>query len=131
MSVEVRRTPEVLELELTGEWVAERFVALESGLASVDLAATQQLSIATRGLTALDLSGAWVLRRFLGRARAAGAAVRFLGTPPDQLRLLDETLKEEGLSAGRPSPAAADRQPPPGVRPPPGGRGAGLFCGAR
>jgi len=111
MSVEVRRTPEGLELELTGEWVAERFVALESGLASVDLAAAQQLSIATRGLTALDLSGAWVLRRFLGRARAAGAAVRFLGTPPDQLRLLDETLKEEGLGAGRPSRAPADRQP--------------------
>src|ERR1700740_3256423 len=59
MSVEIRRTPEGLELELTGEWVAERFVALESGLASVDLAAAEQLLIAARGLTALDLLGAW------------------------------------------------------------------------
>src|SRR5207248_6472971 len=73
MSVEVRRTGEGLELELTGEWVAERFAALETGLASVDLAAAQQLSIGTRRLTALDLSGAWVLRRFVRRARAARA----------------------------------------------------------
>src|SRR5437879_9605614 len=107
MSVEVRRTGEDLELELTGEWVAERFAALETALASVDLAAAQQLSIGTRRLTTLDLSGAWVLRRFVRRARAAGAAVRFLGTQPDQLRLLDETLKEEGLGAGGRSPAPA------------------------
>src|SRR5213082_3013284 len=111
MSVEVRRTGEGLELELTGEWVAERFAALETGLASVDLAAAQQLSIGTRRLTALDLSGAWVLRRFVRRARAAGAAVRFPGTQPDQLRLLDETLKEEGLGAGARSPAPAGPQP--------------------
>src|SRR5436305_12361945 len=111
MSVEVRRTGEGLELELTGEWVAERFAALETGLASVDLAAAQQLSIGTRRLTALDLSGAWVLRRFVRRARAAGAAVRFLGTQPDQLRLLDETLKEDGLGGGGRSPAPAGPQP--------------------
>ncbi|TLY97246.1 MAG: ABC transporter permease [Gammaproteobacteria bacterium] len=111
MSVEVRRTGEGLELELTGEWVAERFAALETGLASVDLAAAQQLSIGTRRLTALDLSGAWVLRRFVRRARAAGAAVRFLGAQPDQLRLLDETLKEEGPGAGGRSPAPAGPQP--------------------
>src|SRR5881394_582695 len=111
MSVEVRRTGEGLELELTGEWVAERFAALETALASVDLAAAQQLSIGTRRLTALDLSGAWVLRRFVRRARAAGAAVRFLGTQPDQLRLLDETLKEDGLGGGGGSPAPAGPQP--------------------
>jgi len=82
MSVEVRRTDEGLELELTGEWVAQRITLLESGLAAVDLAAARQLSIATERITALDLSGAWALRKFLQRARAAGAAVRFRGTPP-------------------------------------------------
>src|SRR5437762_1822466 len=35
MSVEVRRTGEGLELELTGEWVAERFAALETPLAAI------------------------------------------------------------------------------------------------
>ena len=33
MSLEVRRTDEGLELELTGEWVAQRVPAIESGLA--------------------------------------------------------------------------------------------------
>ena len=110
MSVEVRRTEEGLELELTGEWVAQRFAALETGLASVDLAAARQLAIGTRGLRQLDLSGAWVLRRFLRRARAAGAAVRFLESPPDQLRLLDETLKDEAAAPAAQPPA--DRRQP-------------------
>src|SRR6202162_4416560 len=94
MSVEVRRTDEGLELELTGEWVAQRLALIQTRLAAVDVAAARHVSIATRQLTALDLSGAWALRQFVGRARAGGAAVTFRGTPPDQLRLLDETLKE-------------------------------------
>jgi phospholipid/cholesterol/gamma-HCH transport system permease protein len=104
MSVEVRRTEEGLELELTGEWVAGRIKALETGLAAVDLAAARRLSIATAGVTTLDLSGAWLLRRFLSRARTAGADVRFLGTAPGQLRLLEETLKDEALAAPRRAP---------------------------
>ena len=98
MSVEVRRTDEGLELELTGEWVAQRVPAIESAVAALDLAAARQLSIATQRLTALDLSGAWALRQLVRRARAAGAVVRFRGTPPDQLRLLDEILKEGGTT---------------------------------
>jgi len=98
MSVEVRRTDEGLELELTGEWVAQRLALIQTGLAAVDVAAARQVSIATQQLTALDLSGAWALRQFVRRARAAGAAVTFRGTPPDQLRLLDETLKEGGTT---------------------------------
>jgi phospholipid/cholesterol/gamma-HCH transport system permease protein len=98
MSVEVRRTDEGLELELTGEWVTQRLALIQTGLAAVDVAAARQVSIATQQLTALDLSGAWALREFLRRARAAGAVVTFRGTPPDQLRLLDEILKEGGTT---------------------------------
>jgi phospholipid/cholesterol/gamma-HCH transport system permease protein len=98
MSVEVRRTDEGLELELTGEWVTQRLALIQTGLAAVDVPAARQVSIATQQLTALDLSGAWALREFLRRARAAGAVVTFRGTPPDQLRLLDEILKEGGTT---------------------------------
>ncbi|HEY0766679.1 MAG TPA: ABC transporter permease [Steroidobacteraceae bacterium] len=118
MSVEVRRTEEGLELELTGEWVAPQFTAIESALAAVDVATARQLSISTDGLLTLDLSGAWALRQFVQRARAAGATVKFRGTPPDQLRLLDETLKDTtpkdttakdtGAAAG--ARAAAERE---------------------
>src|SRR3984893_6931436 len=98
MSVEVRRTDEGLELELTGEWVAQRLALIQTGLAAVDVAAARQVAIATQQLTALDLSGAGALRQFVRRARAAGAVVTFRGTPPDQLRLLDEILKEGGTT---------------------------------
>jgi phospholipid/cholesterol/gamma-HCH transport system permease protein len=110
MSVEVRRTDQGLELELTGEWVAQRFTAIESALAAVDVAAARQVSIATRQLTALDLSGAWALREFVRRARAAGAAVTFRATPPDQLRLLEETLKEVSTTGVPPAEAAPDAE---------------------
>ncbi len=109
MSLEVRRTEEGLELELTGEWVAQRVTVIESGLAAVDLAAARQLSIATQRLGALDLSGAWALRRLVNRARAAGVAVRFRGTPPDQLRLLDEILGDPGVAG---APAASGPHAP-------------------
>src|SRR6202045_3672677 len=103
MSVEVRRTDEGLELELTGEWVTQRLALIQTGLAAVDVAAARQVSIATQQLTALDLSGAWALREFLRRARAAGAVVTFRGTPPDQLRLLDERLEDPGAQEAPPA----------------------------
>src|SRR2546430_16387658 len=106
MSLEVRRTDEGLELELTGEWVAQRVPAIESGLAAVDLAAARQVSIATQRLSALDLSGAWALRQLLSRARAAGVAVSFRGPPPDQLRLLEEILADTSPAG---APAASGR----------------------
>jgi len=52
------------------------------------------VKVSTRGVDSLELSGAWALRDFLQRAHAAGVTVSFEGGPPDQLRLLDETLKE-------------------------------------
>jgi phospholipid/cholesterol/gamma-HCH transport system permease protein len=114
MPVEVRRTAEGLQLDLTGEWGMRQFGELEAQLAGVDLSAAPQVLLDTRGLTALDLSGAWALREFLRRARTAGASVAFKGAPPDQLRLLDETLKEAdaGAAGEDSSPAAA---PPPHI----------------
>jgi phospholipid/cholesterol/gamma-HCH transport system permease protein len=104
MGVEVRREAQDLQLKLTGEWLAPRFPELERELAAVDLTAARRLSISTAELTALDLAGAWALRSFLRRAESAGAAVDFRGAPPDQLRLLDETLRDEP-PADAPGPA--------------------------
>src|SRR5256885_671755 len=111
MSLEVRRTDEGLELELTGEWVAQQILAIESGVAALDLAAARHLSITTQRLSALDLSGAWALRRLVKRARAAGVAVSFRGTPPDQLRLLDEILSDTSLAGAPAGSGPPDRQP--------------------
>ncbi len=102
-AVEVRRTAEGLELELTGEWSVREVAAIEAALETIDVASVPRIRIAAQGITQLDLSGAWALRGFVRRARRAGAEVGFRGTPPDQLRLVDETLAEHAT----PEPDAA------------------------
>src|SRR5215469_2897248 len=107
MAVEVRRTAAGLQLDLTGEWGMREVEADRAQLEAIDLGAVHELRVSTRGVDSLELSGAWALREFLQRARAAGVAVSFEGRPPDQLRLLDETLKEtETATAAAPSTAA-------------------------
>jgi phospholipid/cholesterol/gamma-HCH transport system permease protein len=95
MLVEVRRSGQGLEIELTGEWRALELAQIDAALAGVDLANASRVSIGTQGLAALDLSGAWRLREFLQQARDSGAQVEFRGPPPDQLRLIDSTLRGE------------------------------------
>jgi phospholipid/cholesterol/gamma-HCH transport system permease protein len=107
MAVDVRRTAAGLQLDLAGEWGIREVAAAQAQLAAVDLGGVREVAVSTRGLESLDLSGAWVLREFLQRARTAGADVSFQGAEPDQLRLLDETLKESGAAAGAAPPAAA------------------------
>jgi phospholipid/cholesterol/gamma-HCH transport system permease protein len=109
MAVEVRRTTEGLELALSGEWGAREFGAVDAQLDGLSLGGARRVLIDAAALTRLDLSGAWALHEFIARARAAGAEVSFKGQAPDQLRLLDETLKEaqKGVETSPPAP------PPP------------------
>jgi phospholipid/cholesterol/gamma-HCH transport system permease protein len=94
MAVEVRRIAEGLQLDLTGEWGTREFATVEAQLDALDLGTTRVVHIDTQGLRELDLSGAWALHQFLQRARSAGVTVSFDGAPPEQLRLLDETLQQ-------------------------------------
>ena len=105
MALEIRRTASGLQLDLTGEWGIRDVEAARAQLAAIDLNAVRAEEVSTRDLTSLDLSGAWALREFLKRVRAGGAAVSFEGAPPDQLRLIDETLKEPAASAPAAAPA--------------------------
>src|SRR6516162_4844534 len=107
MAVEVRRTAVGLQLDLTGEWGMREVEADRAQLAAIDLGAVREVKVSTRGVDSLELSGAWALREFLQRARAAGVTVSFDGTPPDQLRLLDETLKETAATTAPPPATAA------------------------
>ena len=108
MAVEVRRTAEGLELALSGAWGARQFGAVDAELDALQLSGARRVLIDAQALTQLDLSGAWALHEFVARARAAGAEVSFRGQAPDQLRLLDETLKEaqKGVEASPPAPPA-------------------------
>src|SRR5580693_560700 len=55
----VRRSQQDLEIDLTGEWRALDLEQIDAALAGVDLANARRISIRTKELTALDLSGAW------------------------------------------------------------------------
>src|SRR5581483_4343280 len=107
---ETRRSAEALELELTGEWRALRFDEIDAALAAVDVAGERRIRISTTQLAVLDLSGAWRLHEFIKTARTAGAEVVFEGTPPDQLRLVDQTLRGE-------SPPCSERNRPVPLNP--------------
>ena len=102
--LEVRRSDEGLELELTGEWRALRFSAIDAALAGLDLAGAHRIEISTSRLEVLDLSGAWRLHEFIRDVQAAGTQIAFKGAPPDQLRLVDQTLKGQ-------SPECSQRHP--------------------
>jgi len=105
MVLEVHTTEQGIALDLTGEWRALAYQQIDSALAAVDLAGARRIEIATGRLAALDLTGAWRLRKFVLQAEKLGAQVTFAGTPPDQMRLVDQTL--------RPIEAAATAAPRP------------------
>ena len=107
MALEVRRTADALLLELTGGLHARQFADIDTELGAIDLRAAARVEVVTTRLTTLDLSAAWALRRFLERARSAGLGVSFRGTPPDQLRLLDETVAGP-TQAGEAAPASVN-----------------------
>jgi len=98
-AVEVRRSAAGLQLDLTGEWDVRHFAALQAELAAVDLTAASRVLITTQRLTVLDLSGAFALFQFVQRARGAGVSVSFQGEPPDQLRLIGETMAKAAAPA--------------------------------
>ena len=111
MTLEVQQTAGAVTLRLSGDWGARQFGTLEQDFARVDLHGARSVLIDTAGLKSLDLSGAWALHEFLRRTRAAGVEVGFQGQAPDQLRLLDETLKETDAAAPPPPPADAAAAP--------------------
>src|SRR5579864_1283543 len=113
MPVEVRRTATGQEVDLTGEWRLQHFEELEQQLAAIDLRGGE-LRLNTHGLTSLDLSCAWALRAFVQRAQQAGVRLSYDGTPPDQLRLLDATLKQADADDATTALAAAP-QPQEGI----------------
>jgi phospholipid/cholesterol/gamma-HCH transport system permease protein len=112
MVLEVRSTELGLALDLTGEWRALSFAQIDAALAAVDLGGAGHIEITTERLAALDLTGAWRLRQFVLHARQMGAQVAFAGTPPDQLRLVEEVLSP--LESAKAAPQAVHGGGPAG-----------------
>jgi phospholipid/cholesterol/gamma-HCH transport system permease protein len=101
-----------ITLRLRGAWRVTELPQIAGELAAVELAGARAVRIATQELESLDLSGAWQLREFLEQARAGGAHVSFEGPEPDQLRLIEVTLRGEAhVSPAPETPAWSELQP--------------------
>src|ERR1700683_1408424 len=94
MYLTARRQADQLELTLSGEWRALRFADIEIELGAVDLADVRAVNVIA-GQAQLDLTGAWLLRDFVDRARAGGAAVEFQSGEPATLALVERCKSGE------------------------------------
>jgi phospholipid/cholesterol/gamma-HCH transport system permease protein len=92
--IAARRTHDELQLELLGDWRAALFPQIERELRGIEFGGARRASIQP-GASQLDLAGAWLLRSFLQRARAAGVDARFDGAPPPAYALLEHTATGE------------------------------------
>jgi phospholipid/cholesterol/gamma-HCH transport system permease protein len=92
--IAARTTRDELQLELLGEWRAAVFPQIERELRGIDFGGARRASVRP-GSSQLDLSGAWLLRAFLQRARDAGVEARFDGEPPPAFALLEHTATGE------------------------------------
>jgi len=113
MYIAAERRAEELRLTLSDHWRAGALVQLDAALAALDIANAPQIVIDPAALSSLDLAGAWRLRKLIAAASAAGSRVRFAGTPPPQLTLIDEVLGQPGSAAAPGRPAAGADAPLP------------------
>ena len=100
--LDVRRDAASLELQLSGEWQALKLPEIDAALAQVDLAGISKVFIVADKVSALDLSGAWRLREFLRQLASRNIEAAFRGAEPDQLRLVEKTLADEGAAGTSP-----------------------------
>ncbi len=100
---ETQRDGDGLTLRLSGRWRAVDVGSIEPQLATLDVRGFRRIVISTRGLAELDISGAWLLWRFIRDARTSGSEVSFADGEPPQLGLIEESLAGSGR---RPAPAA-------------------------
>jgi len=94
-------------LHLSGRWTIDNIAEVEASMAGFETAGTQQIVVDCAKLEALDLSGAWLLRKRFEEVTAAGGKIEFAGKAPAHFHFIEElTGKSEGESE------KADAPPP-------------------
>jgi phospholipid/cholesterol/gamma-HCH transport system permease protein len=98
--------PGTARLRCTGPWTAASLVDVERALERVAWP-VRGVEIDLAGISALDMTGAWLLHRAAYRLRRQGREVRLTGLAEGRRRLL-ELVSERG---GEPAPAPRPREP--------------------
>jgi phospholipid/cholesterol/gamma-HCH transport system permease protein len=106
-AAELRPGPSPSEASCAGAWVLRAIPRLERRLAAQPLPGEGELVIDATAVTAMDTSGAWLLRRTIRALEARGRAVRLQGLRPEFDALLKLVIAR--VSAERPPVAVAPR----------------------
>lgn len=99
---ESERSGDGLTLRLRGGWCIDNLREIESSLAQLGDQGSQ-VRLDFSGIETLDLSGAWLLRSWLERAKASGGRVEVVGERPAHFAFLDELLDKQGDQPGEPA----------------------------
>jgi len=96
MQTRIRDEGDERTIGLSGRWTLERVADLEKAIAQAAAPGPARALVDPRGIEALDLTGAWLLRAMEGRLAASGAEVRWAGSRPEQLAFIDEVIARQG-----------------------------------
>lgn len=92
--LEIHDTPDGRVLALGGSWTVDNLVALERTVAGATAPAAAGVTIDASAVTAMDLTGAWLLRSLERRLAEAGASVVWLPGRPEQVGFIDVAVKQ-------------------------------------
>lgn len=91
---EAERSGDHMTLRLRGGWCIDHLREIEAALAQFP-AGGEHVAIDYSGIQTLDLSGAWLLRGWYDRAKAAGTKIEVVGKQPAHFAFLDELLERK------------------------------------
>ena len=91
MLLESERSGDGLIVRLKGAWSIENIAKIEAALAGLP-AGSERVVVDFRDIDALDLSGAWLLHRWMD---ASGEHVRIDGTRPPHFDFIDDVLHSQ------------------------------------
>jgi phospholipid/cholesterol/gamma-HCH transport system permease protein len=92
MFLDIHDAPDGRAVALHGRWTVDNVAALEKAVAAAAQGPVAAITIDTRDLQALDLTGAWLLRSLEGRMTDAGARLGWAPARPEQLAFIDEAV---------------------------------------
>jgi phospholipid/cholesterol/gamma-HCH transport system permease protein len=91
--LEIHDTPEGRVLAVGGSWTVDNVAVLERAIARAS-AAAEPVTIDASAVTAMDLTGAWMLRSLEHRLTEAGGRVAWKPARPEQVAFIDEAVKQ-------------------------------------
>jgi phospholipid/cholesterol/gamma-HCH transport system permease protein len=90
--LEAKRTDDALVLHLKGAWRIDNIASIEEALRALPQTSEPRVTVHFDQLDYIDLSGAWLLHRWLGQS---GGQVELKGDPPQHFDFIEDVLHQQ------------------------------------